>query len=72
MMIIIRPSHRPMLIYNIIFLYLLALLAGHRQYVKPISQAQLGLQANFQQVSNLSFKALKACIPQDPALTSVT
>lgn len=44
----------------------LDMLTGRGQYVSPMTQAQIGLHACFQQVSDLAFKALKSCTPRDP------
>lgn len=46
--------------YNIPATY--DILKGCSQYVNPVTWAQIGQQVYFQEVSDLTFKALKACI----------
>lgn len=43
----------------------LDMLTGRGQYIDPVSQSMISLHAYFQQVSDLAFKALKLCMPQD-------
>lgn len=44
----------------------LDMLMGRGNYTDPVAQSMVGVYAYFHQVSNLAFKALKACVPRDP------
>lgn len=41
------------------------MLTGHRVYINPVTQATICQRAYFNQVVDLSFKALRACSPRD-------
>ena len=43
------------------------MLTGHGAYINPVTPASIRLHAYFNQVVDLAFKALKACIPLDPS-----
>lgn len=45
----------------------LDVLTGHKAYIIPVIQTSIRLHADFNQVADLAFKALKACIPLDPS-----